>query len=501
MARIEDLFQSDGTEKPETTPPVVGGGLKTLKVPARGEAPPGHEAPNFLPSLVETLAHPSPGTPVTLPLAPAPPPIVQHPDPTLDELLGGTFTYLSGPAGTGKTFLARSILSEREGAVLCATTGIAAVNMGDATTINALLGYYDTASLLTNFASGFLSSRLRKLRKSGIRTLVLDEVSMLDCDQLTALCQAFDDVNLKKSYDASLEETQIVSEEELEMRLLLVGDFAQLPPVNADFAFNSPEWHRFKDRIFTLKNIRRQGDRVFIEALQAVRKGLGVQAQDVFAPCFAPTIDFNFPGTTIVAKNEEVDRINAVRHARLVGELITWKTVRSGEQQKDWLRLIPESVDVKVGALVMVLANLSLGWDEEHMPLGYSYVNGDLGVVEGKDDNGIQVKLQRTSTTVTVKPLTSEWKEPTGKKNPAYEIKGAVTRMPLRLAYASTVHKSQGLSLDQVQVSISNWMFGKGGMMYVALSRCRSLEGLRIVGNPKMFVNKCTVDKRVQAWL
>lgn len=493
MAKLADL-KLDAEAGPGPTHPGASG-LKTLKGPLR---PAGLTPMQIAVAVtVREAAAPSPG-----PLAPI---VAWEPPPgelSVAQLTAHPFAYLKGPAGTGKTYLARQIIAEREDSILCATTGIAAVNLGDATTINALLGYFDTQSLQENWATGRLSARLRKLRKSGIRLLVLDEVSMLDAGQLSVLCQALDDVNLKKQYDQDLGNVSMVGDDDLEMRLLLVGDFAQLPPVKAPFAFSAPEWDRFAAQTFSLETIRRQGDQDFVRALQAVRRGDAQAALPILEPSFAERMDFTFDGTTIVATNNEVDRINQLRHAGLKGELLSWKTIRSGEQQKEWLTHIPESVDVKVGALVMVLANLSLGWDEEsHMPMGYAYVNGDLGVVEGTEEGGLRVKLQRTDTSVLVKPLTSEWKEATGKKNPAFTVKGAVTRMPLRLAYATTVHKSQGLSLDRVQVGISSWMFGKGGVTYVALSRARTLEGLRIVGNAKMFLGKCAVDPRVKGYL
>lgn len=423
------------------------------------------------------------------------------PEVTVDQLLAGPCAYLSGPAGTGKTWLARQIIEQREDAVLCATTGIAAVNLGDATTINALLGYFDTQSLQEQWVGGWLGAKLRKLRRSGVRILVLDEVSMLDAEQLTVLSAAIDQVNLTKEYDQSTGEVTEVGDPLQDLKLILVGDFAQLPPVKAQFAFTSPRWALFRDHTFTLSTIHRQDDRQFIEALQAIRKGEPYAALDTLTPCLAPTLDFTFNGTTIVAKNDEVDRINGLRFAKLEGEEFSWKATRSGEQQKDWLRLIPEEVWLKVGALVMVLANHSLGRDESGRPAGFDYVNGDLGEVLGKDKDGVQVRLQRTDSVVTIYPQTHQWKEPTGKKKEPFSVRGAITRMPLRLAYASTVHKSQGLSLDRVQVGIASWMFNQPGMLYVALSRARSLAGLRIVGNAKQLVAKCKADPRVGGYL
>lgn len=426
---------------------------------------------------------------------------VPRPEVTVADLCAYPFAYLSGPAGTGKTFLARQITQERSDALLCATTGIAAVNLGDATTINALLGYFNTQSLLESYAVGWLHTRLRQLRRSGLRILVLDETSMLDADQLTMLCLALDEVNLTKTYDRDTESVTFEADDDLQMTLLLVGDFAQLPPVEAPFAFESREWPRFAEHTFRLDTIRRQGDPTFVQALQAVRKGNAAAALPILESRLVSSLDFEFKGTTIVAKNDEVDRINTLRHAKLHGELLEWKTIRSGEQQKDWLRLIPEVVQVKVGALVMILANRPYPRvDDEPVP-GYFYVNGDLATVVGRGINGIRVRLHRTSEEVDVMPVLTEWKEATGKKNPAYTVKGSVTRMPLRLAYATTVHKSQGLSLDEVQVSMVSWMFNKPGMMYVALSRCRTREGLRIVGNAKMFLGKCATDPKIGAFL
>jgi ATP-dependent exoDNAse (exonuclease V) alpha subunit len=94
-----------------------------------------------------------------------------------------------------------------------------------------------------------------------------------------------------------------------------------------------------------------------------------------------------------------------------------------------------------------------------------------------------------------------ELKKATGKKKPKWEIEGTVTYMPLRLAYGTTVHKSQGLTMDRVQVLITDDFFSAPGMLYVALSRARSLEGLRIVGTERMFVGRCGVDEKVRRWL
>lgn len=467
MATIDELFNPDGTEKQSE--------------------PPFYDQIDKLDGVLADANAPGPAEPR---------------EPTLDDVLAGLpFAYLSGPAGTGKTWMARELVKERDDAILAATTGIAAVNLGEATTINSLLSYFDTQSLQENYANGFLQYRLRSLRRSGVRLIVLDEVSMLDADQLTVLCQAFDELDQKKSYDEDLGEVTWSANEDQRMKLLLVGDFAQLPPVKAAFAFESPEWSRFQAHTFQLTTIRRQGDQEFVKALQAVRKGQAQVALPILEPRIVPSLDFTFPGTTIVAKNDAVDRINGMRHAKLPGALCQYATQRVGAQQTEWVKHIPEVCEVKVGSLVMILMNKPLPRLEDEPLVSFDYVNGDLGTVLEQTPHGIKVFLHRTLEEKVVTPVVKEWKEPTGKKNPRWTIKGSVTYMPLRLAWATTVHKSQGLSLDQVQVSVVDPMFARPGMLYVALSRCRTLEGLRIVGNARMIAGRCGVEQKIKGWL
>jgi len=143
------------------------------------------------------------------------------------------------------------------------------------------------------------------------------------------------------------------------------------------------------------------------------------------------------------------------------------------------------------------------------------YVNGDLGTVVDADQHGCWVELQRTGLATRVRRVERAVKvpmEPGRRKellrkgqedriDGKWEIAGAIDYMPLRVAYASTVHKSQGLSLDQVQVNCRDHFFQSPGMLYVALSRCRSAAGLRLVGSPQQIVKACRCDPRLRAWL
>lgn len=213
------------------------------------------------------------------------------------------FELIVGTAGTGKTFLARQLASEDFGAELCATTGIAAVNLGaGVTTVNSKLGYFDTANLRDQWTAGQLAGKLVRLYDRGVSRLIIDEVSMMDGEQLMILCYALDE--LKEKTDR-------------EMGLVLVGDFCQLPPVKARFAFEVEAFDRFREHLTKLIEIRRQTDLDFITALQAVRRGDRSAAISYFESRLQRQTEPDFPGSTILAKNVEVDRFNLLRHAKL----------------------------------------------------------------------------------------------------------------------------------------------------------------------------------------
>lgn len=420
-----------------------------------------------------------------------------------------TFCYVSGPAGCGKTFWAKALADGDPGSVLAATTGIAAVNLGEGTTINALLRYYNTESLREAYTGGFLETILTKHRRAGLTRILLDEVSMLDGDQLTILARAIDNVNASRGGD------------DPELGLVLVGDFAQLPPVKAPFAFESAEWSRFAEHTFRLSTIRRQADQDFVRALQAARRGDGTTALEFFRDHLHDTTAMDFDGPTLVAKNDAVNKYNQLRTDHLKGETCAFSSRRWGKLRPEWGGLpkpmtewgIPPTLFLKVGSRVMVLANRNIA--EKDMPAEYLYTNGDLGTFLGAVGVDARVQLDRTGDTVSVIPIQRENLiplEPGRRKQlkaegtpelakERHEVIGAIDYLPLRLAYATTVHKSQGLSLDKVQVCIRDSFFAQPAMLYVSLSRARTLKGLRLVGTPEGFLKRCTTNRKIVPWL
>jgi len=458
------------------------------------------------------------------------------------------YTDISGTAGVGKTFVAKQIVDAHRGVVLAATTGIASVNLGEGTTINALLRYFDTKSLIDAYTAGYLQAIIRKHRRAGVQRILIDEKSMMAGQQLTPLARAVREVNEGGVYALETvgvgendDDPNPLPEKEQDLPplgLTLVGDFGQLPPVPdedqhtgkkipIEFAFDSPEWPAFSEHRTILQKIYRQDAQDFIGALHAIRKGLVAPALAFFTPQrFSPQMDDSFEGTTIFAKNAEVDRYNMLRMDRLTGAALSARTIRQGKQRGDW-KLVPDELKLKPGALVMILANRREYEDEYDERGRLIYANGDLGTLLPHDGaSGWMVQLQRTGGVVRVLPVRRENTIPlepgrrkelqaavkagtipsieeviTEKGKGKSEIVGVITYMPLRAAYGCTVHKTQGLTLDRVQVNIRDPFFRQPGMLFVALSRARTIEGLRIVGDQRGFIERCRIDPRVQPWL
>lgn len=437
-------------------------------------------------------------------------------------------SFVTGRAGTGKSFLARKlqeVFPRRY--ILCATTGIAAINLGG-TTINSVLGYFDTAALKDAFTRGGVQARLRKLRDEGVRTIILDEVSMLAGEQLELIVDSFNEVNRAGTDDeVDLDDR---------MNLMLVGDFAQLPPVKAKFAFESTHWEEFEENTRKLSKIYRQDNLDFITALNHARLGHGGDAADIMEDLigFERGIDSDFDGPTIMAKNDEVDRHNHIRMAVLKTTPKVFLSTRGGRQRGEW-KQIPERLIIKPGAPVMILNNAKDPHTKE-----WIYVNGDLGhLLEDDSEQSALVELVRGGVvrvpyvrrTCSTNPkreafrlqrqfklLTSAeidegleisdldeaaLRERLGDRYTEFleVLQGWIQYMPLRVAYASTVHKAQGLSLDRAQISLSNHFFSNPGSVYVALSRARTPEGLRLVGTKDLLAKRCTVDSKVKRFL
>lgn len=431
---------------------------------------------------------------------------------------------VSGCAGTGKSYTIMKRLEEDPMyAVLCASTGIAAINL-NTITIHSTLGFFDTNSLRDAYLQGSAQRKLRRIHGEGYRNLVLDEVSMVSNDTLDLLMNVFNDVN------------QNLSSSEKPIGLVLSGDFCQLPAI-ADkkpgdkrklptpWAFDARCWDKFAANTMKLTKVWRQSDERFLTALNYARSGRGDDMVGVLDACgvqFEGGSDMEFDGTTILGTNDEVNRFNKIALDGVKGRLIGLPSRRWGRLRPEWKNIPEGKTEIRESCYVMLLANKYDGRE-------LVYANGDCGHVVGitiPQQPGrmpsVQIELVRTGQIVDVNPIVRSvdhkdkpdtmsgedqfdgdgwYPKPHRSKISKRYVEGQVEYYPIRVAYASTCHKAQGLSLDRVQIDARHWMMSGPAMLYVGLSRCRTIEGLRLVGSKDKWAHQCRIDERVRPWL
>lgn len=369
-------------------------------------------------------------------------------------------------------------------------------------------------SIEDQFVSGRMRVRMHNVARH-YRQIVIDEISMLSGTLLDMLYTTAEQVN----------EYADVKEP---FGIILVGDFCQLPPINEPWAFEAQCWPHFEASTTRLTKNWRQGDGSFLDALNCLRAGDGRGGAARLGPAgcrFTRALDPTFDGTVIMGRNMEVDNYNLVRYLKLRGTEFRCPSHRWGKEAGGW-KNIPEVLKLREGAYVMVLANDTAKDEITQEPM-FRWVNGDCGTVKGFGSDGVQVELVRTGTVVSIDEIErrTQQKSPPdeftdvqidnakaapGTKLPdgtfwdaktRFWVRGAISYVPLRLAYATTVHKSQGLTLDRIQVDLRHAFLGEPAMTYVAFSRCRTAEGLHIVGDQRMIERRCKIDESVRRWL
>lgn len=388
----------------------------------------------------------------------------------LQSAADGANIFLTGMAGTGKTTLLRKFLANAPTRVdVTAPTGVAALNVGG-TTIHRFCGMMlgpqgDTTN--EDYYHWLLEQPYRSIRRGFERienceTLVIDEISMLPGRTLDFIEWLF---RKRRGSADPWGGAQVI----------VVGDFLQLPPVRKggentpyDWAFAHRVW---KESGFTpaiLTEVRRQNEVDFVRALKAVRSGL---FDDVSRGTLRARVK-SFPPSNIprlYTHNAQVDKWNTYMLSELEGDLIVSEGVSWGNQKNvDFIAdnlICPRRLEIKVGAIVMTTIN-----DREDQ-----YVNGSLGTVTdiiGPPDRPTTVIIEKHGGGVAeVGKFT--WRHGKNESSPDY---AEYTQFPLRLAYAMTIHKCQGLTLDHAYIDVR--AAREHGQAYVALSRVRSLQGL-----------------------
>lgn len=392
----------------------------------------------------------------------------------LQILKTGANVFLTGEPGAGKTYVINQYIAWLEAAGLkvavTASTGIAATHIGGMTIHSwSGLGIRDQ---LSSYDLDYIASNEKVVKRAkAAHVLVIDEISMLDGKVLDMVDQILKTVRQKPEAFGGLQ-------------VIFVGDFFQLPPVtrNGDmmrYAFESHVWDRLKPLICYITEQYRQEDEMLLGLLGSIRKN---QIEEDHYTLLQEQTEIgyeNIEPTRLYTHNADVDAVNNAKLAELPGPAKVFNMVR-GKGSKPLIEglikncLSPEHLVLKEDAMVMCTKN--------NFEAGY--VNGTLGRIV-RFDEGYPIIETTDGAYIRIEPVAWEIIEDK-------TVKASIEQLPLRLAWAITVHKSQGMSLDAAEIDLSKaFVYGQG---YVALSRVRSLTGMKILG---MHPNALQVDPKI----
>ncbi len=394
----------------------------------------------------------------------------------LDILKMGHNVFLTGPAGSGKTFVLNQYINylkkNRVGVGVTASTGIAATHLGGIT-IHSWSGLGIKDDISEKELKKIIKKSYLKKRFKNTGVLVIDEISMISAGQLDCInkiCQTFK--NNSNFFGG--------------IQLVFSGDFFQLPPIHKNdgkqFVIESEIWNQMDIKICYLKEQHRQEEGGLLSLLSYIRNSNIEKAKEILNSFDFEKINFPEITTKLYTHNVDVDAINNLELEKINQESREYKMKYYGNKNiAEFLKkgcLAPENLILKKGAKVMFVKN----------NFESGYVNGTLGQVVSFDDadgfpiieiqNGRKIKAEFATWIVEEDDT----------------IKAQINQIPLRLAWGITIHKSQGMNLDAAQIDLSKCFVE--GMGYVALSRLRTIEGLKINGINEMafMVNKVITE-------
>lgn len=382
---------------------------------------------------------------------------------TLAILDDGHSVFLTGPAGSGKTFVLNQFIknARREGlsVAVTASTGLAATHLGGST-IHSWSGIGIADELHKKAAQDLTKSRQDQILKADV--LIIDEVSMLHDFRLDMVDQICRIVRQSEKPFGGLQ-------------VVLSGDFYQLPPVNRDdsrhggFISSSKAWEELDPVICYLEEQHRQDEDMLLDILTALREN-DIRRKHAEALLSRKKVHtpFDAPVTELYTTNADVDAINSAKLNAMNGEVHEYEMTSTGRAGAiEALKkscLAPEVLQLKKGAFVMFVKNSA----------EKKYVNGTLGeVIDFDEETGYPIVKTKAGKEIVVTP--DSWEMRDGEKKVA-----GLSQLPLRLAWAITIHKSQGMTLDAAHIDLSKAFVA--GMGYVALSRVRSLDTLSLGG-------------------
>lgn len=382
------------------------------------------------------------------------------------ELISQAFPMIlvTGGAGTGKSTFIRWLDKEYKGQTLiCAPTGIAALTVQGS-----------TIHRLCKFPPSWIVEDDIKIDQKSLakhaKILIIDEISMVNANLLDSVSKFFQ-LNRKDSRPFG------------GICVVMVGDLFQLPPIVTETTrklfeslYESPKFFSadslMKSEFYAVELTKafRQVDQEFVNLLSMIREGRNLTSAVKILNNTCNITESPPPGTiTLSPRLADIERVNSERLKKLAGESKVFVGVLTGKFSESQVP-VPNRIELKVGAQVMIAKN------------GKSYVNGDVATVTEIFKDRVKVMLTERKQVVEV-PI-SVWSQYEYKFNEETKeiervISGSYSQLPVVLAWAMTIHKSQGLTLSSVHLDLGKGAF-ETGQTYVALSRCRSLKTLSL---------------------
>lgn len=397
--------------------------------------------------------------------------------------------FITGKAGTGKTTLLRELSRDYDGScIIVAPTGVSAINAGGVTIHSMFSLGIGVQEPDKDFERDISSIRKRILKH--IKFLIIDEISMVRCDVLDAIDRRLRKVKRrsKKPFGG--------------LQVVMFGDLLQLPPVTTEdeknvlklyyndfYFFNSKVWEQTYFNVIELTDVYRQKDPTFLKLLSDIRKcDLTLESKEIIDKIIIDSRKrvTNDKSINLCALKNVASRINSQKLGKPTHIFLA--NITGDFNEKNSISDI--ELKLRVGARVMITKN------DNKTNL---YCNGTLGVVSEIENRFIRVLTDDNNSIVITPERVECYKYIIREENDELKVDkivtGSCTQFPLTLAYAVTIHKSQGLTFDNVTLHI-NEIF-QSGQLYTALSRCRTIEGITMDSKitDKMLIKNNAIDE------